>query len=226
MRSRADALILDAPKKKRSTEPAVKYGLIAGSKSVNAAIYRCFEFISEADARSFVKKFAAQRHDNDQVMCAFRELILGAFLGSCGLTVESERPIEGKTPDWTVLQGGEPACLIELVNFHRAQAFHPDRLYQVIHKKCAVYAPVVAASGLPYIVGLYGHFLADLSREEVEGCLHDPDTGLFKDYPPVSGLIFFDDNFARYRFVYFSNHLALRPFALPEGEIDLSYWTR
>ena len=83
----------------------MKYGQIAGSKSVNAAIYRCFEFISETDARSFVKKFATQRHDNDQVMCAFRELILGAFLGSRGLTVESERPIEGKTPDWTIVEG-------------------------------------------------------------------------------------------------------------------------
>jgi hypothetical protein len=205
-------------------EPAVKYGQIAGSKSVNAAIYRCFEFISEIDAKSFVKKFAAQRHDNDQVMCAFRELILGAFLGSKGLSVENERPIDGKTPDWTVLQGVEPACIIELVNFHRAQAFHPDRLYHVIHKKCAVYAPVVEARGLPYVVSLYGHFLADLNREEVEACLHDPETGLFKEYPYVSGLLFFDDNFARYRFVFLPNHLASRPFTLPEGVINLSYW--
>jgi hypothetical protein len=207
-------------------EPAVKYGQIAGSTSVNAAIYRCFEFISERDAESFVRKFAAQRHDNDQVMCTFRELILGAFLGSKGLAVEHERPLAGKTPDWTVLQNANPACVLELVNFHRAQAFHPHRLYNVIHKKCTVYSSVIEAADLPYIVSLYGHFFADLSRDEVEACLHDPQTGLFKNYPQVSGLLFFDDNFARYRFVYLTNHLALRRFTLPEGVLNLSHWYR
>ena len=42
----------------------------------------------------------------------------------------------------------------------------------------------------------------------------------------MSGLLFFDDNYARYRFIYLPNHTASRPFALPEGVIDLSYWTR
>ncbi len=36
----------------------MKYGRIAGNVSINAAIYRCFEFITEADAKAFVRKFA------------------------------------------------------------------------------------------------------------------------------------------------------------------------
>jgi hypothetical protein len=206
-------------------EMTVKYGQIAGSKSVNAAIYRCFEFISEADAKKFVRKFAAHRHDNDQALCTFRELILGAFLGSNGLAVQNERPLGGKTPDWNIVDGADLKCIVELVNFHRAQAFHPDRLYNTIHGKCAVYDSIISISNIPYVVSLYGHFLADLSREEVEECLHDKETGLFKDYPKVSGLLFFDDNFARYRFTYWPNRNASRAYCLPEGEIDLSFLT-
>lgn len=104
----------------------MSYGQIAGSSRVNAAIYRCFEFIPESDAARFVRKFAEQPHDEDQVMHTFRELILGAFLGSRGLTVQSERPIAGKTPDWSVLCGGELQCVIELTDFHTDQSTEED----------------------------------------------------------------------------------------------------
>ena len=45
----------------------MKYGQIAGSKRVNATIYRCFEYITEEDARKFVKKFRDQLRDNVHV---------------------------------------------------------------------------------------------------------------------------------------------------------------
>jgi hypothetical protein len=64
----------------------MKYGRIAGNDSINAAIYLCFDLISEADAKAFVRKFAEQLHDQDQPLHTFRELILGAFLAANGLS--------------------------------------------------------------------------------------------------------------------------------------------
>jgi hypothetical protein len=224
----------------------VKYGQIAGGESINAAIYRCVDFISEADAKAFVRKFAQQPHDQDQVMHTFRELIAGAFLASTGLLIESERPISGKTPDWTILRGGQPRCIIELVNFHTDnktegeikavaapggiwtgwQPEHADRLYSSIQNKCGTYKTVADSADLPYVVAVFSDFLAALDREEVEECMYDKATGLFNDYPEVSGVLFFDEFAGQYRFSYIPNHTAKRPFTLPKGQIDLSYFFR
>ena len=46
----------------------MKYGQIAGNKSLNAVIYRCFEYIDEMDVQAFVKKFREQPDDSDQIM--------------------------------------------------------------------------------------------------------------------------------------------------------------
>ncbi|MGA2705747.1 MAG: hypothetical protein ABSH35_32275 [Isosphaeraceae bacterium] len=224
----------------------MKYGRIAGNTSINAAIYHCFDFITEADTGAFARKFAEQPHDQDQVMHTFRELILGAFLASNGLSVRSERPVAGKTPDWCILDGEDLRCIIELVNFHTAKATedeikahfaagkawagwekpHANRLYSSVHNKCVAYKGVAESEGVPYVVGVYGDFLADVDRQEVEVCLCDQETGLFNSYPEVSGVLFFDDNFARYRFNYLPNPQAKRPLALPEGVMDLSLYFR
>jgi hypothetical protein len=224
----------------------MKYGRIAANDSINAAIYRCFGFITEADAKAFVRKFAEQPHDQDQVMHTFRELILGAFLGSNGLAVRSERPVAGKTPDWSVVDGEHLRCIIELVNFHNAKTTedeikahfaggqmwagwrkpHADRLYSSIYGKCLKYRDIAESEAIPYVIGVYSDFLAGVNREEVEACLYDRETGLFNSYPEVSGVLFFDDNYARYRFSYLPNPHARRPLTLPDGVVDLSLWFR
>ena len=96
----------------------MKYGQIVGSDSVNDAIYSCFKFVFEADAKAYVKKFAKQPHDQDQVKHTFRELVLGTFLASNGLTVQSDRRFDGRTPDWTILDNGDPKCVVEVATSH------------------------------------------------------------------------------------------------------------
>ena len=224
----------------------MKYDRIAGNDSINAAIYCCFECLTEADARAFVRKFTDQPHDQDQVMHTFRELILGAFLAANGLAVASERPVAAKTPDWSILDGEDLRCIVELVNFHTARATeddikahfdarklwsgwqkpHADRLYARIREKCVAYKAIAERESVSYVIGVYGDFLAAVDQEEVEACLHDQEAGLFTSYPDVSGVLFFDDSFARYRFIYLANPQARRPFALPDGVMDLSLWTR
>jgi hypothetical protein len=50
----------------------MKYGKIADNESINAAIYRCFDFVAEPDAKTYAKKFAKQPHDQDQVKHTLR----------------------------------------------------------------------------------------------------------------------------------------------------------
>jgi len=71
----------------------MKDGRIAGNDSINAAIYRCFDLISEADAKAYAKKFAEQPHDQDQVKHTLRELIVGTFLISLLFTSISMPPL-------------------------------------------------------------------------------------------------------------------------------------
>ena len=73
----------------------MKYGQIAGNPSINAAIYRCFDYLVEQDARLFVRKFREQVGDNEQVMHTFRELLVGGFLASQGVGVRYGQTIDG-----------------------------------------------------------------------------------------------------------------------------------
>lgn len=101
----------------------MRYGIVATNNSINAAIYSCFKYISELDAKSFVNKFRAQRADSDLVMHTFRELIVGAYLGKTGGIVSYEAEHLGKKPDWSIQeQDGQLTAILELTNFHNAKS--------------------------------------------------------------------------------------------------------
>lgn len=220
----------------------MKYGKIAGSDSVNAAIYRCFDFLSETDARAYVKKFAEQPHDQDQVKHTLRELTVGAFLASHGLTVHSDRPIDGKTPDWSILENGRLKCLIEVATFHTSKATkdnaihaeiggvswtfmyqpdHTERLRQKLESKSTAYKDIINNRNIPYVIGFHLDFDAAVNPEQLHAALFNQGTGTFATYPYVSGVLVFDDMLSTYRFAYFPNPNAARPFTLPSGNIDL-----
>ena len=81
-----------------------RYGQIAGNKSIDRLIYRCFEYICQEDALKFLRKFREQAGDSDQNMHTFRELVLGAYLGSSGFDVRYDYRVDGKTPDWCIVE--------------------------------------------------------------------------------------------------------------------------
>ena len=166
----------------------MKYGQIVGSDSVNDAIYSCFKFVSEADAKAYVKKFAKQPHDQDQVKHTFRELVLGTFLASNGLTVQSDRRFDGRTPDWTILDNGDPKCVVEVATFHTnkeikdaieaqlgatgfAFVYQPDhtqRLFQTLENKSTAYRDVIEKYNIAYVPGLFLAFDAAVNREQLD----------------------------------------------------------
>ncbi len=220
----------------------MKYGQIAGNMSVNAAIYRCFEYISKEDARAFLRRFREQPHDQDQVMHTFRELLLGGYLASNGLRIRYDQTVCGKTPDWSVLdENGLLYCIVELVNFHvdkatedeikqhwRAKATRcgpigaqSDRLYARIREKASGYKGLVERARVAYVIALFGEFTADVDEEEVRQCLYDEEGGLFSLYPEVSGVVFFLESSGLYSFEYMANPKAVRRMALSCGVLSL-----
>lgn len=213
------------------------YGQIAGNKSINRTIYRCFDHVPQNDALTFVKKFREQLHDQTQVMHTFRELILGAFLGSQGFKPKYEFTVGSRTPDWSILdEASNVVCIVELINFHldkttedEIKARPPnqgwvgwlgpnnDRLYVRLQAKAQTYKTLVDEFNLPYVIALFGEFTAAVNSDELNACLFDADNGVFKLYPAVSGVLYFEENAGAYNFTYIRNPNSMREMNLPSG---------
>jgi hypothetical protein len=223
-------------------EKDMKYGQIAGARQINEFIYRCLEYICEADELKFVKKLREQPHDSHQVMHTLRELIVGAYIGSCGFRVRHEYTIDGRTPDWCILDESLAATgIVESASFHIDQATEMeirkqieskkrafywrdgnadniDRLYHVVQHKMQVYRTLAKRLGIPYIVAIYAEIEAAIDfHEELCPCLSDEEFGLFHMYPETSGVLFFEGDSGRYLFSYARNPDALHLIDLPSG---------
>lgn len=215
-----------------------RFGQIAGNRNIDAMIYRCFEHINDADAAAFVRLFRAQIDDSQQVMHTFRELVLGGFLGSRRQRMRYNVSLENQTPDWCRLSpAAEPDAIVEVVNFHPPRILerdidtvartgvwvgrmppHVPRLRSRLEDKAAAYRTLVERRGIPYVIGVFSEFTADVEPEELRECLFHSEHGLFDAYPAVSGIIFFEERSGVYRFQYTANPKASRPLLLPEGE--------
>jgi len=201
---------------------------------MNATIYHCFELVSEQDGVQFVRKFGEQPHNDTQIMHTFRELVIGAYMGSQGLRVHSEPKIDGKTPDWLI----EPDAILELVNFHVPQAVendirsqfeakghaaffmqpNTDRLYDRLWEKARAY--VSLAQMRPYVVAVFADIDVEIEDDEIDECLSG-EHGLFVMCPWLSGVVHFIERGAVYYFRYFANPHAVNPYAFPKGILDL-----
>ena len=219
------------------------YGQIAESEKINSAIYYCFRYIDVTEATKFVRKFKEQPHDKIQIMHTFRELLLGAFLASNNLRMRSEYKIDGKTPDWCIFsEDSHPECIVELVNFHADAETeadiirqiqekglwcnfvkpNTDRLYHAIWRKADTYKTLVNKYNLPYVIAVFSEFTANVEQDELDECLFGTEAGIFKLYPEVSGILFFEEFSGSYPFTYRSNPHTMRRAALPSGCLDTS----
>lgn len=199
----------------------MKYGVLAGNESINCKIYRCFEFINEDDADRFARKLRSlpATDNQDERMHTFRELILGAYIGSLGYHVVYEQVLSGKTPDWCIVdRDGGTLAILEIVNFNAGRNGNVDRLYAATQGKFATYKQLAEDLAVPYLVGIHGDFFADVEREEMEDVLYHPDHGLFQDYPAVSGVLFFVVMVSSYSITCYPNRSAVRPFDIQSGE--------
>ncbi len=199
----------------------MEYGQIAGNRSIDAKIKRCFEFISEKDAKQFVKKFASLPHVEDTIderLHVFRELIIGAYLVTQGFRVQYSRALDKKTPDWSILGDGDKlTAIVEVVTFHPGKGKTEDRLHATIKGKFSIYKELAEQHRVPYVVGIHVDFMHTIDDADIQDCLFQDEVGLFSLYPEVSGAIFFVVDVASYPITFYQNPYAKRPFVISNG---------
>jgi len=83
------------------------------------------------------------------------------------------------------------------------------RLYQRIQDKISKYKGLVEKHSLPFALAKFNQFPAEVLPAELKEWLLDKETGLFTDYPHLSGVLFFregnGDHYLPYNFEYLKN---------------------
>ena len=176
-------------------------------------------------------------------MHTFRELILGAYLNSCGFTGKHEYKIIGpKTPDWCFLNRENTIdSIVELLNFHIDQATNQyimeqrktkqvavswqdanknnlGRLLSRIQQKIDQYASLVRELKISYAIAIFTRIEVDIDfDEDLLPRLMNEEAGLFTKYSELSGIMLFKENGGKYYFRYAQNPNAMRQICIPES---------
>jgi hypothetical protein len=80
---------------------------------------------------------------------------------------------------------------------------------------------LVSELQLPYVVAVFIDFLAVIEVQEVKDCLMNGDEPLFKSYPDLSGVLYFEEsNRGSYYFEFIENSYALRKMDIPSGYLE------
>src|SRR5271157_1996580 len=94
----------------------------------------------------------------------FRELIPASTLNQNGFAFEYEKPIMGKTPDWS---DDTAKLIMESYTYERGgSSSFIDRVTWSVAGKCNKYKDVIEANSLRFIVAVYLDFFTGMSLEE------------------------------------------------------------
>jgi len=220
----------------------MKCGQITGNEEINGFICCFFEYLCEEDQRKFRRDFRNLPPESDQMVHTLRELILGAHLSANGYQVRHDYTINNQTPDWCILDDESAVIgIVELTNFHIDKATENeireqsklkensfywrdgnkdniDRLYHCIDHKAQAYRSLAISLKIPYVVAVFGEWETAVDFDEIRSCLFGKETGLFKEYPEMSGVLYFvEQNALRYLFNYAENPNPLKPITMPSG---------
>jgi hypothetical protein len=162
------------------------------------------------------------------------------------LIVENERKINGKTPDWSILDSsGEILAIVEMVYHHidcttndsllaqsnvegNSYSYFPNandpehqRLFSQIEGKACKYRNLVTDLQIPYVIAIFIDSLAEIDTEVIKNCLMKGEKPLFNSHTGVSGVLYFEEYFCgSYRFNYIDNPFAIREMYIPSGVLE------
>jgi hypothetical protein len=215
---------------------------------LDPSIIRGLGYLSEANERNFRKAIRDQAEDSQLLLHTTRELHVGVYMIRQGYGADFARPMGNQTPDWYFIgREGRPDLFAEVVNFHLTPKLereieetcktkggwfgylpnNEDRMHGPLWEKAGKYSSLAKDTGLPFVIFVYGLFNAFVHEREVEACLYPEETGLFHQYPTLTGVCFFQaggipfrqDGF---RFIYFPNELSNHPeFRIESGTLPM-----
>ena len=143
------------------------------NSAIDAAIREMLPHFSETSQHRMNKAIrdagrAVAKHRDENTDAGarhvFREFIPAYVLNRCGYSLEFNRSIEGKTPDWVDAASG---LLMDAYTYERG-GISPfvDRVASAVRDKCRKYRNVVEASSLRFVVAVYVDFLTCVTLEE------------------------------------------------------------
>lgn len=194
----------------------------------NAYLQNLVRHLHPDDIAAFVEKLKTQRLR--ERFHTYRELLLGVHLRQYGANFRYEQNVSGKTPDWS-LHSDEYQLLeiIDVLTLHQRNekekeistsilsngswagwiGIPPDHIYRKLTDKVGQYSELVCKAKVPFILAVFGEFVASLSPEDIQHVLYVQHDGWFKTSPEVSGVIYFREKNFSFEFKYFPNPTAL-----------------
>jgi hypothetical protein len=193
----------------------------------NAHLQRLVQKLHPSDRSQFLDKLTTQTLR--ERFHSYRELLLGAQIRCGGADFRYEQNIDGQTPDWSLTEDGILIEFIDVVTLHQRNekereitmsicatsnwqgwsTIPSDHIYRKLTDKAGQYSALARRVQAPYVLAVFGEFLASISVEEIEHVLYKQhEVGWFATVPEVSGVIYFRENFFRYEFTYFPNFRA------------------
>lgn len=194
----------------------------------NTQLQRLVRSLNPDDRTAFVEKLITQPLRSR--FHTYRELILGARIRADGADFRYEQVIDGQTPDWSLFDAnGQLVEIIDVLTLHQRNekerdiimsirstdlwsgwnTIPPDHIYRKLSDKADQYAGMARKYRSPYVLAVFGEFLASLSPSDIEHVLYSQHDGWFTTAPEVSGVIYFREKDFQFEFHYFSNPTAL-----------------
>ena len=157
----------------------------------------CFDEISRkrmtnaiANARKAAEKFQDENTDAG-ARHIFREFIPAYQLNQNGFSLEYEKTMRGKTPDWI---DENAKLMMDSYTYERGgSASFLDRISDNINKKCNKYKDIISLKPLHFVVAVYIDFLSDTLVIE---CREEPHQFkfIFESNKTLSAILFFSES--------------------------------
>ena len=167
---------------------------------IDAAIREMLPHFSETSQGRMKKAIrdaarAAAKHRDENTDAGarhvFREFIPAYVLNRCGYSLEYNRLVGGKTPDWFDAESG---LLMDSYTYERGGTSpFADRVASAVHDKCSKYHDVVKARSLQFVVAVYVDFLTFVTLDE---CCEDRAKfrKAFDDWEALWAVVFFAED--------------------------------
>lgn len=195
----------------------------------NAHLQRLVRSLHPSDFSPFIEKLTTQ--PLRERFHTYRELLLGAQIRRGGVDFRYEQDIDGQTPDWSLVENGQLVEFVDVVTLRQRNkkeceittsirstsrwdgwlTIPSDHIYRKLSDKAGHYSALARRVQVPYVLAVFGEFLASISPEEVEHVLYTQHDGWFATAPEVSGIIYFREKDFCFEFFYFPNATANQP---------------
>ncbi len=210
-----------------------RHGKISpGNESINETIYWFAEHLPGQVADKYLAKIkrqyrsAAGEHAERAGSHTYREGLTGGYLARQGYKVDYDRNVDGKTPDWTLLDASdEIVALVESVMHEPGRGSNTSRIADKLRHKVGAYAGLIRSLQIPFVVAVFPAFATGVYPDEVATAA----TQTFPTEPELSGVIFIEEDgrlgYRGHSFEFFKNpnpnhsiHLPAEHLAWKKGE--------